>query len=87
MSISAYEQIPENLYPIFYETIYETYKDQPATVASFLTFLAFIGEGVNTYEEKSKKKAKEAQSTTQRIPATRPVTTKPVATRPPATRP
>lgn len=48
---------PENNFsPIFWETVGELYEEQPATVASFLTFLAFIGYGVSTYSKEDQKK-------------------------------
>jgi hypothetical protein len=50
------EQIPENLYPIYWETIRELHADQPTSVALFIDFLAFLGVGSQTYESKKKKK-------------------------------
>lgn len=44
----------KNLYPIYAETIKETYKDQPATLASFMTAIAFFGMGINTYPSSKK---------------------------------
>jgi hypothetical protein len=52
----AYSEIANNLYPIYAESIMETYNDQPDTVATFLMFMAFFGMGVNTYESKKQKK-------------------------------
>jgi hypothetical protein len=49
-------QLPENLYPIYWETIKELHADQPTTVALFIDFLAFLGVGTQTYESKKKKK-------------------------------
>jgi hypothetical protein len=50
---------PENNFsPIFWETVGELYKEHPATVASYLTFLAFLGFGVSTYSKESQRKKK-----------------------------
>jgi hypothetical protein len=49
------ESIADNMYPIYYETISELYKDQPETVATFLSGAAFFGLGVQTYEDKKRK--------------------------------
>jgi len=54
--VSPAEQLPENLYPIYLETIKELYADQPTTVATFISFLAFLGVGSQTYESKPKAK-------------------------------
>ncbi len=51
---------PEASYsPIFYETIEELYKEHPSSFASFLTFLAFIGEGLQTYNPEEQKKIRD----------------------------
>jgi hypothetical protein len=39
----------DNLYPIYYETIAEVHKEQPAVVAGFLDAIAFFGMGVSVY--------------------------------------
>ena len=44
------DELVNNLYPIYIETIKELYRDQPYTVATFLTFYAFLGGGAQTYE-------------------------------------
>ena len=44
------DELINNLYPIYIETIKELYQDQPYTVATFLTFYAFLGGGAQTYE-------------------------------------
>jgi hypothetical protein len=54
----ATEQLAANLYPIYWDSIKETYKEQPEVLASFLSALAFMGMGVNTYSQKEKKKSK-----------------------------
>ena len=52
----AAEQLAANLYPIYWDSIKETYAEQPEVLASFLSALAFMGMGVNTYEQKQKDK-------------------------------
>jgi len=52
----ATEQLAANLYPIYWDSIKETYAEQPKVLASFLSALAFMGMGVNTYEQKQKNK-------------------------------
>lgn len=49
------EEITNNLYPIYGETLMELWADQPETVATFLTIYAFLGGGVQTYEKKAPK--------------------------------
>lgn len=44
------EELVNSLYPIYIETIKELYEDQPQTVATFLTFYAFLGGGAQTYQ-------------------------------------
>lgn len=53
---NAAEQVAANLYPIYWDSIKETYAEQPEVLASFLSALAFMGMGVNTYEQKQKDK-------------------------------
>lgn len=43
------DDIIANLYPMYWGTVDELWKEQPETVASFLTAMAFIGVGVSTY--------------------------------------
>lgn len=51
------EELAGSLYPMYWGTINELWKDQPETVAGFLTAYAFLGGGVSTYgKEKDKEK-------------------------------
>ena len=51
------EELQGSLYPMYWGTIDELWKDQPETVAGFLTAYAFLGGGVSTYgNEKEKEK-------------------------------
>jgi hypothetical protein len=54
--ITLRNQFEQRMIPIYYGTIYDLYKDQPATLATFLTALAFFGMGTQTYEPKEKEK-------------------------------
>jgi hypothetical protein len=56
--VGVIDQLENNMYPIYYETINELYKDQPETVATFLSGAAFFGLGVQTYPEPGSKKNK-----------------------------
>jgi hypothetical protein len=44
----------ENFYPMYAGTVAEVLKEQPKDVAALLTFYAFLGGGVSTYEQKGK---------------------------------
>lgn len=44
------DELINNLYPIYWETISELHEDQPATVAGFIDFVAFFGMGTQTYD-------------------------------------
>jgi hypothetical protein len=46
------EELQGSLYPMYWGTIDELWKDQPETVSGFLTAYAFLGGGVSTYESK-----------------------------------
>ncbi len=43
------EEIVNNLYPIYWETIKELYNDQPETLATFISFMAFLCVGTQSY--------------------------------------
>lgn len=51
--LSPQDELIQNLYPIYWETVKELHQDQPATVAGFLDFLAFFGMGSQTYQMKT----------------------------------
>jgi hypothetical protein len=54
------DELVNNLYPIYIETVKELHEEQPATVAAFIDFLAFFGVGTQTFDaEKQKKENKE----------------------------
>jgi len=40
----------QNIYPIYWQTMAELYKDQPTTLASLITFMSFWGLGTQTYD-------------------------------------
>jgi hypothetical protein len=44
------EELQGTLYPMYWGTLNELWKDQPETVAGFLSAYAFLGGGVSTYE-------------------------------------
>jgi len=48
------EQLQDRLYPMYISTLNEIWKEQPETVAGFLTAVSFFGTSVQTYESKSK---------------------------------
>lgn len=49
------DEVVNNLYPIYIETLTELWKDQPDATAGLLTFYAFLGGGVQTYLPKEGK--------------------------------
>ena len=53
--VAMSDEVINNLYPIYWETINELHAEQPETVALFLDFYGFLGGGVQTYESKKKK--------------------------------
>jgi hypothetical protein len=48
------EELQGTLYPMYWATLNELWKDQPETVSAFLTAYAFLGGSVSTYESKNK---------------------------------
>ena len=48
------DRVSESSQPIFWGTIRDLYKDQPQTVASFLSAVAALGVNISTYETKQK---------------------------------
>jgi len=47
--------LEERLIPIYYQTLADLYKDDPNALNGLLAFGAFLGAGVNVYEDKVKK--------------------------------
>ena len=52
------EETLNNLYPIYYESLFELWQEDPSAMAAFLTGMSFFGLGVNVYDEKDKGKLK-----------------------------
>lgn len=50
------DELLNNLYPIYWETLSELYKDEPSALNGLFAFYAFLGGGVNVYESDTKKK-------------------------------
>ena len=46
----------KNLYPIYWETLNELYKDDPSALNGLLAFYAFLGGGVSVYGNKTDEK-------------------------------
>jgi len=45
------EDVKKSLYPIYYGTLYDLYKDDPSSLNGLLAFYAFFGGGVNVYND------------------------------------
>lgn len=50
------DRLSESTQPIFWSTIGELYKEQPALVATFLSAVAALGVNISTYKKKAKAK-------------------------------
>lgn len=59
----------QNIYPIYWQTVSELYKDQPASLASLIIFMSFWGLGTQTYDgnEYKKKRAEFYQQKAKEI--------------------
>ncbi len=49
------EDVLQNLYPIYFDTVRELRKEQPTTVAAFLVTMAFFGLGTQVYSKEMSK--------------------------------
>lgn len=55
---SLSDEVTSNLYPIYWETLSELYKDDPSALNGVLAFYSFLGGGVSVYAKKEKEEPK-----------------------------
>lgn len=55
---SLSDEVTSNLYPIYWETLSELYKDDPSALNGLLAFYSFLGGGVSVYAKKEKEEPK-----------------------------
>ena len=52
------EEVLNNLYPIYWDTVDELLKEDQGALTGLLLFYGFFGGGMQTYQEKEKDKGK-----------------------------